>query len=553
MEAQIVRGTGVVAGYAHAPAMWTRPAVTVAPTSDQVPENQRDNEAKRLTAATEVVADRYMQRAANATGTAAEVLVVSAGLTMDPRWTNAAIQLIQGGTAAEQAATQAIDIFVVQFEALGGVMAERATDLRDVRNRVVSELLGLPEPGIPEPTSPVILLAEDLAPADTTTLDPKFVRALVTREGGPTSHTAIIARQLGIPCVVAVHGLDKIEEGTALLVDGTTGIITIAPDAANADGLVAEDAALREEIRSWAGPARTADGEPVQLLANVQDGAGARKAADKQAEGVGLYRTELGFLSAQVEPTVDEQAAVYAEVLEAFEGRKVVIRTLDAGSDKPVPFANQDDEDNPALGVRGIRLNWINPKLLDRQLDAIAQAARETGAEPWVMAPMVATIDEALEFAEKCRERELKPGIMVEVPSTAVLADAFVKEVDFFSIGTNDLAQYTMAADRMSSHLAEFTDPWQPAVLRLIQMTAQAGQRAGKPVGVCGEAAADPLLACVMLGLGINSLSMAYGAIPAVGVQVSKVTMEQCREAAEQVVAARNARDAKELAKKLLG
>ena len=232
----------------------------------------------------------------------------------------------------------------------------------------------------------------------------------------------------------------------------------------------------------------------------------------------------------------------------------VVVRTLDAGSDKPVPFANHENEENPALGVRGIRLGWTNPGLVERQLDAIAHAAEDNGIEkPWVMAPMVATVDEAFEFAQKCRERDLTPGIMVEVPAVGIMPDAFLKEVDFFSIGTNDLTQYTMASDRMASSLAMLTDPWQPAVLRLVQNAAAAGQRVNKPVGVCGEAAADPLLACVLIGLGITSLSMAVNAIPAVGVQLGKVTLETCQEVAAQVVASRNSRDAKELAAKLLG
>ena len=554
MQQQTVRGTGVVAGYAYAPVAWTRPA-PVPPTSTAVvAEDDRADEVERFKAAVETVANRFADRASTATGVASEVLGATAALARDRGWSRAATKLINAGTSAEGATTQAIGQFVAQFEKLGGLMAERTTDLKDIRNRVVAELMGLPEPGVPKPTSPVILCAEDLAPADTAGLDPTIIRALVTRLGGPTSHTAIIARQLGIPCIVAASSLDTVPEGTLVLVDGTSGIITLNPDRAEADALVAEDARLREEIRSWRGPAQTADGTHIQLLANVQDGKAAAKASESEAEGVGLFRTELCFLTAQTEPSVEEQARIYGEVFGAFSGKKVVVRTLDAGSDKPVPFANHEDEENPALGVRGIRLGWTNPGLVERQLDAIQIAAEDNGvSEAWVMAPMVATVDEAYEFAQLCRARDLKPGIMVEVPSVAMLADQFLAEVDFFSIGTNDLTQYTMAADRMSSHLAMLTDPWQPAVLRLIQLSAAAGQRADKPVGVCGEAAADPLLACVLIGLGITSLSMATNAIPAVGVQLGKVTLQQCQEAAIQVAASRNSRDAKELAAKLLG
>ena len=554
MQPVTLRGTGVVAGFVYAPTAWIRPAPVPPPVSGNLAEEDRPAEVERFKAAAETVAGRFTDRASAATGVATEVLGATAALARDRGWLRAATKLINAGARAETATTEAIEQFVTQFEKLGGLMAERTTDLRDIRNRVLAELMGLPEPGVPRPDSPVILCADDLAPADTAGLDPSLVLALVTRLGGPTSHTAIIARQLGIPCVVAAATLGDVAEGQMLLVDGTSGILTVSPDPVEARRLVAESAALAAEIAAWRGPARTSDGVAVQLLANVQDGAAARRASAGEAEGVGLFRTELCFLTARTEPSVDEQARIYGEVFAAFPGSKVVVRTLDAGSDKPVPFANHEHEENPALGVRGIRLGWTNAGIVERQLDAIAQAAEDTGAtDPWVMAPMVATVDEAYEFAELCRARNLKPGIMVEIPAAALLADQFLAEVDFFSIGTNDLTQYAMAADRMSSRLATLTDPWQPAVLRLIQLAADAGGRAGKPVGVCGEAAADPLLACVLIGLGISSLSMAVTAIPTVGVQLGKVTLEQCREAAAQVASARNARDARELARRLLG
>lgn len=553
MEKGTVRGTGVVGGYAYASAAWTRPAHIPPASSAVIAEAARPAEVERFKTCAETVANRFAERASLATGVATEVLGATAALARDRGWLRATTKHINAGDSAEQATVKAIAAFVAQFEKVGGLMAERTTDLKDIRDRVVAELMGLPEPGVPKPTSPVVLCAQDLAPADTAGLDPRMIRALVTRFGGPTSHTAIIARQLGIPCIVAATDLETVVEGMPILVDGTSGIITLEPDADDAEELVRKDEVLRAEIRAWSGPAALSDGTPVQLLANVQDGPAARKASESLAEGVGLFRTELCFLTAQTEPSVNEQASIYGEVFEAFKGQKVVVRTLDAGSDKPVPFANHENEENPALGVRGIRLGWINSGLIDRQLDAIAQAAEDNGVErAWVMAPMVATVDEAFEFAAKCRERDLTPGIMVEVPAVAIMPHAFLKEVDFFSIGTNDLTQYTMAADRMASSLAMLTDPWQPAVLRLIQNTAAAGQEMGKPVGVCGEAAADPLLACVLLGLGITSLSMAVNAIPAVGVQLGKVSLAQCQEIAQRVVASRNSRDAKQLAAELL-
>jgi phosphotransferase system enzyme I (PtsI) len=252
---------------------------------------------------------------------------------------------------------------------------------------------------------------------------------------------------------------------------------------------------------------------------------------------VGLFRTELSFLGHAQEPTVEEQAAGYAEVLAAFAGRKVVLRTLDAGSDKPLAFATLPDEANPALGVRGLRIARRDPGMLDRQLDAVAEAARRTSSTPWVMAPMVATVAEAADFGARVRARGLVPGVMIEVPSAALHAERLLQHVDFLSIGTNDLSQYTLAADRLSADLADLTDPWQPALLLLVRMTAEAGERAGKPVGVCGEAAADPLLACVLVGLGITSLSCAASAVAGVGARLATVDLATCRRAAEAALA----------------
>lgn len=421
---------------------------------------------------------------------------------------------------------------------MGGLMAERATDLRDIEKRVIARLIGEPEPGVQLPDVPSILLAEDLAPADTAGLDPAVVLALVTERGGSTSHTAIIARQLGLPCIVGVAGALELTAGTPVLVDGTAGTVQIGVDADEAKGKVAQDQADRAELQTWTGPAETTDGTRIKVLANVADGESAAAAASGPVEGVGLFRTELCFLNRKEEPSVEEQADIYASVLEPFGERYVVVRTLDAGSDKPIAFATHGGEENPALGVRGLRLSFDNPGLMERQLDGIAQAAARTGAEAWVMAPMVATVAEATEFAEQVRARGLKAGVMVEVPSAALLAHRMLEVVDFLSIGTNDLTQYTMAADRMATDLAHLTDPWQPAVLQLVAITAEAGKQAGKPVGVCGEAAADPLLAVALVGMGITSLSMAAAAVRPVGAALSRVSMDCCEAAAEAVLTA---------------
>jgi phosphotransferase system enzyme I (PtsI) len=545
-------GTPVVPGVGVGPAVRPAPRPAVPEEADPLEDSARPAEVERFTAASSRVAQRLADRAAVATGAAAEVLSATAGLAKDRGLLGAVEQRIAAGTPAPQATVGAAEQFAALFSQLGGLMAERVTDLLDLRDRLVAELLGQPEPGIPRPETPSVLLADDLAPADTAGLDPLRVVALATRLGGPTSHTAIIARQLGIPCVVAVAGLDTIAEGTTVLVDGGSGEVVPSPEPEAAAERVRVAQRERDAVAAWRGPGRTADGHPVGVLANVQDGAGARAAATGPAEGIGLFRTELCFLDRDTEPTVEEQAEIYAEVLAAFSGRKVVVRTLDAGSDKPLAFAGMPDEANPALGVRGLRIALDEPGILDRQLDAIALAAERTGEQPWVMAPMVATTAEADFFATRARKRGLVPGVMIEVPGAALRASRLLDHVEFLSIGTNDLSQYTMAADRLSASLSSLTDPWQPAVLDLVARTAEAGRAVGKPVGVCGEAAADPLLGCVLVGLGITSLSAAAAAVPAVGARLGTATAADCEAAARAVLATDDPASARDAARAVL-
>jgi phosphotransferase system enzyme I (PtsI) len=539
--AATLRGTPVVPGLAFGPVVLV--AQEVSPAAIDAYGDGGHPDAGAALAAYDVaagaVADGFAGKAARASGAAAEVLTASAGLTRDKGLRQAVATRVEGGTALLEAVHEGVAQFVDVFTAMGGLMAERATDLLDIERRLVARLVGEPEPGVELPSVGSVLVAADLAPADTASLDPEIILALVTEKGGATSHTAIIARQLGIPCVVGVGGALDLTAGAQVLVDGTAGTVDPSVEAAEAAARVEADKAARAAVESWTGPCATTDGVPVKLLANVADGESARKAAVGPVEGVGLFRTELCFLDRRDEPDVGEQAQIYGEVLAAFDGgRYVVVRTLDAGSDKPIAFATMEDEENPALGVRGLRLAALNPGLLERQLDGIAAAAENTGTETWVMAPMVATVTEARDFAEQVRSRGLKAGVMVEVPSAALLADRMLEVVDFLSIGTNDLTQYAMAADRLAADLAHLTDPWQPAVLQLIATTAAAGQAAGKSVGVCGEAAADPLLAVALIGMGITSLSMASAAVRAVGAQLSVVSSDTCRRAAEAALAA---------------
>ncbi len=316
--------------------------------------------------------------------------------------------------------------------------------------------------------------------------------------------------------------------------DGETGELVWNPDAAALASVPA-----RTTVPVFSGTGATADGHRVPLLANVGAPGDARGAADAQAEGVGLFRTEFCFLDREDPPSLDEQVAAYRAVLAAFPGRKVVVRTLDAGADKPLPFLSPGHEDNPALGVRGYRTSWSHPAILDTQLSAIARAAQEESARVAVMAPMIATVEEASAFVAAARAHGLaEAGIMVETPAAALLADRLVGVVDFVSLGTNDLAQYTMAADRLVGVLAPLNDPWQPAVLSLVAHVARAGADGGMPVGVCGEAASDPLLAAVLVGVGVTSLSMAPRALAGVADRLSTVTLEACRAAADAALAA---------------
>ena len=495
-------------------------------------------ETERATEALRVVGEVLRGLAAEAGKTAAEVLEAEALMAVDPMLIGAVGERVKAGRPAAWAITEAIAEQKAMLESLGGYLAERAADLADIRDRAVAYLLGLPMPGVPEPGEPFILVAEDLAPADTARLDPRTVLGLITRRGGPTSHTAILARAHGLPAVVGFADADALTEGLVVAVDGGTGeVAEVSRDEAAAITVEAERA--RQALAASSGPGRTADGHPVGLLLNVGS---ADDIGGHEAEGVGLFRTEFLFLGRTEPPSIGEQERAYADVFAAMAGRKVVLRTLDAGADKPLPFLGLAGEENPALGIRGLRVAKARPEVLAGQLEAVARAAESTGAEVWVMAPMVATHGEAAWFADCVRAAGLaKAGVMIEVPSAALLASRILEHVDFLSIGTNDLSQYTLAADRMSADLAELLDPWQPAVLHLVDACARAGQETGKPVGICGEAAGDPLLAPVFAGMGITSLSMSGAGVPAVRAALATRTLAECRELAAAVLAAPDA------------
>ncbi|MDQ4007512.1 MAG: phosphoenolpyruvate--protein phosphotransferase, partial [Actinomycetota bacterium] len=331
-----------------------------------------------------------------------------------------------------------------------------------------------------------------------------------------------------------------------VVLDGATGIVHVDPAAGLAEELAERERRSAERRARVSGPGRTADGSAVRLLANIGTVEDARHAAGQDVEGVGLFRTEFLFLDRTGEPSPEEQVETYAEVLAAFGDRRVVVRTLDAGSDKALPFLGLAAEDNPALGVRGLRTSALRPEVLRRQLEALAAAAARTGTRPWVMAPMVSTPDEADAFARLARGAGLDTvGVMVEVPAAALRAAHLLRAVDFASVGTNDLAQYALAADRQLGDVAALLDPWQPAVLDLVAATCAGGAALDRPVGVCGEAAADPLLAAVLVGLGVRSLSMAPVAVPGVRAQLAEVDVATCAQMARMARQAPTAAEAR--------
>ncbi|MGN8245837.1 phosphoenolpyruvate--protein phosphotransferase [Cellulomonas soli] len=549
----LISGIGVSPGRVVGPAVRMPDPVAEPPSGRRLPPGADQQAAAEAIAAASVRVREALDAAAERATEpdSRDLLHATAAIAADPTLVADAVARVhEQHLVPERAVWEAAEEVARQFEALGGYFAERVRDISDVRDRLVADLTGRPAPGLPVCDVPYVLVAEDLAPALTATLDPTLVLAIVTSGGGPTSHTAILARSRGIPAVVAAHGVEQlVTEGSVLLVDGAAGTVLLDPDADQVSAALARTA----QARTFDGTGRTADGVPVDLLANVGDPSEAGPAAAAGAQGVGLFRTEFGFLGRTEAPGVEEQVALYRQVLSAFAGRKVVVRTLDAGADKPLPFVTGHDEANPALGVRGLRTAVSHPEVLEDQLTAIARAAAAESADVWVMAPMVSTVDEAEQFVAACARHGLdRAGVMVEVPSAALLSGPILAHATFASIGTNDLTQYTMAADRLLGSVAELSDPWQPAVLQLIAATCAGAAQQARPVGVCGEAAADPALACVLVGLGVGSLSMTPRALPDVAAVLAATTSETCRQVARIALGSARAADARAAVRRAL-
>jgi multiphosphoryl transfer protein len=431
--------------------------------------------------------------------------------------------IFEQGQNAAQAWHTAAETVAAQYRRLDDeYLRARAEDLTGVARQVVGELLG--ETATAAVVEPGIVVAPDLTPADTAALDRELVRGIATAFGGPTSHSAILARSLGIPAAVGIgERILDVPEGTPLVLDGDAGAVFVDPT----EELVRDyeqrnaqrQAAARLALASAHQPARTLDGRRIEVVANVGSPADVDAAVANGAEGVGLLRTEFLFLERDSLPSENEQYAAYEDIARRLDGRPLILRTLDVGADKPLPYLPRRPEANPFLGIRGIRLGLAQPELLETQLRAALRVAVSRPLS--VMFPMVATLAEyraataVLARAREDLEADMDVGVMIEVPAAALAAEAFADEVDFFSIGTNDLVQYTMAAERGNDAVAGLADPLHPAVLRLIRFVTEAAEAHGKWVGVCGELAADRLAVPILVGLGVSELSVNPPAIPA--------------------------------------
>jgi phosphocarrier protein FPr len=568
-------GPGRLLGIPASPGITVAPAhIYVRATYDTKRDAVSDPEVEtlRLEAALEAARQQVRQvreRALEAAGPA-EAKIFDAHLLCldDQELAGKARSLILGERMnADSAWAEAVDSLVKSYEALPDLnIRDRAVDIIDVGRRVSALLASAGEPSQPKLSHPVIVVAADLTPSDVAQFDPALVRGLCTALGGPNSHSSILARAMGIPYVVGL-GLDalSIPAGTMLIVDGSAGEIHTQPTPEEQNAvrtrIEAQAATDRDDEANCQEPAITRDGYPIQVSANAGSVQEVRQALRRGAEGIGLLRTEFLFLGRQTAPTESEQAEVYAAVLDAAGSHPVIFRTLDVGGDKPLTYLCLPAEANPFLGRRGLRLSLAFPDLLRTQLRALLRA--KTDPELRIMFPMVTTLEELREARRLLREvveelhsadgqRSPQPllGIMAEVPSTAVLIDHFAREVDFVSIGTNDLTQYVLAAERGNENVARLGDGLHPAVLRLIRMIAEGCREAGIKAAVCGEMAADPEAIPLLLGLGIDELSMSPTAIPHAKAVVRKWSWEEARELARQAMQMDSAEAVRELARR---
>lgn len=485
----------------------------------------------------------------------AAIFDAHAMLAMDPSFKKQVEKLIDSGKLAETSVLETSEALSAQFSAMEDeYFAARAADMIDVGRRVIRILLGLPDQSLEALEEPSIVVAYDLTPSDTAGLNPDLTLGICTAVGGLTSHTAILARTLGIPAVVGIGAAEYalLNDGAALALDGGTGKLIVEPSSATMEalqGAQAERAEFLKMVTEYAHrEGATANGRRIEVAANISSAESAREAVQMGAEGVGLLRTEFLYLEDKKPPSEEHQVQVYKEIFEAMEGRPVVVRTLDIGGDKPPSFLEFDEEMNPFLGWRAIRICLDDVPLFKTQLRGILRAA--AGHEVLIMYPMiigVAELRQANMLLEECRQEleaeglaynaETPVGIMVETPAAAIHANALAKEVDFFSIGANDLTQYTLAVDRTNERVAHLYNSLDPAVIRMIKMTIDAGHAHGKWVGMCGEMAGQKTAIPILLGLGLDEFSMVSRGIAEAKYILSRLSDEDAQRIAENVMA----------------
>jgi phosphoenolpyruvate-protein phosphotransferase (PTS system enzyme I) len=554
-------GRAAAPGTALAPAFVLDTASSVSPIPD-LRDGSAVEETSRLDAALALAAEQLESLggriAASAGQHEAAIFEAHAEFARDPELRSRAVAGIEAGASAARAVIDAFGAFRALLAASSSeYLAARAEDLDDVRDRVVALLQGRgTEVAVPEATA--VVVARALTPSQTAGIPRELIAALVTETGSPTSHAAILARSLGIPAVVACEGVlaavDAAGANVEVAVDGRLGEVTVAPDAelrASVARRIDEEDRRRGRLTALRDrPGRTADGHRVELAANLGSPDELTDAVEAGAEGSGLVRTEFLFQDRTTAPSVDDQVRSYLQVLRAFPGQRVVFRTMDVGADKPLPFVERGPEENPALGLRGIRLHLERPELFRDQLRALLRARAATGPDDGgrlaIMFPLVATVGELLaaraalvEVAgeEQVDLDDLEVGVMVEVPAAALGAARLAQHVDFLSIGTNDLLQYLFAVDRLNGAVAGLADICQPDALGLIGEVVVAGHAAGAWVGVCGEAASDPVVAAALVGLDVDELSMTRVAIPEVKDTLTKLELVTCQAAVRRALA----------------
>ena len=490
-------------------------------------------------------------------------------IAQDPSLSDGIKSLVESSHTNVVAATaQTIETFANIFLGMeDAYMRERGADIKDIGDRLMRNMLGMNPRGLSHISGEVILVAQDLAPSDTASLDKNVVKGIVTAAGGPTSHAAIMARTLEIPAVMGVGDIESFVDGDKAVVLGTDGIVEINPSDADWDEYTNQAAAFQEELKRLRESANleatTTDGHHVELFGNIGKAKDAKNALTMGAQGIGLYRTEFLYMENDELPAEDVQFEEYKKVAQDMKGKPVIIRTMDIGGDKELKCLDLPSEMNPFLGYRAIRISLNRPDIFKVQLRALLRAS--AFGDIHVMYPMIASVEEVKQanaMLDECKEeliadgkefnKDIKVGIMIEVPAAAVISPILAKYVDFFSIGTNDLCQYTLAVDRMNEAIGSLYQPLHPGVLRLIKHVIDASHEHGKFTGMCGELASDPVATMILLGLGLDEFSMTASSIPIIKNILRSVSKAECEEVANKALAMDTAEEITEYAKSVL-